>query len=65
MGTQTTGGGSTTSITNTPQATADSFTLREDEILACPSLYNYNTTSRTFTFDVMSNVIMKPLVPLN
>ena len=55
MATQTTGGGSTTSFNNTPQATTDSYTLHEDEILAYPSLYNYDTTSKTFTFDVMSN----------
>jgi len=55
MGTQTTGGGSLTSFNNTPQANPDYYTLREDEILASPGLYNYNTTSKTFTFDVMSN----------
>jgi VCBS repeat-containing protein len=44
-----------TSINNTPQAKDDYFWLRENDVLAMPTVHNYNTSTYTFTFDVMSN----------
>ena len=52
MGTQSTGGGSTTSFTNTPQAMDDSYIWTEDQLL---SLQLYNAATKTITLDVMSN----------
>ncbi|WP_208605626.1 VCBS domain-containing protein, partial [Rhizobium aegyptiacum] len=52
MGTQSSGGGSTTSFTNTPQATDDSYIWTEDLLL---SLQLYNAATKTITLDVMSN----------
>ncbi|WP_246780718.1 VCBS domain-containing protein, partial [Rhizobium sp. BK008] len=52
MGTQSTGGGSTTSFSNTPQAKDDSYTWTEDQLL---SLQLYNAATKTITLDVMSN----------
>ncbi|RWX08579.1 RTX toxin, partial [Rhizobium hidalgonense] len=52
MGTQSTGGGSTTSFSNTPQANNDSYIWTEDQLL---SLQLYNAATKTITLDVMSN----------
>ncbi|WP_264267134.1 VCBS domain-containing protein, partial [Pararhizobium sp. BT-229] len=52
MGTQSTGGGSTTSFTNTPQAKDDSYTWTEDQLLA---LQVYDAANKTITLNVMSN----------
>src|SRR5437879_3251941 len=52
MATQTTGGGSTTSFTKTPQGVDDTYYWTEDQ-LALSSIYN--TTTRIVTLDVMSN----------
>ncbi|MBR1232864.1 VCBS domain-containing protein [Bradyrhizobium sp. AUGA SZCCT0182] len=52
MATQTTGGGSTTSFSNTPQAKDDLYSWTENA-LALSSYYNVAT--RIVTFDVMSN----------
>ncbi|MBZ7927702.1 VCBS domain-containing protein (plasmid) [Ensifer adhaerens] len=52
MATQTTGGGSTTSFSNTPQAQDDAFAWTEDQ-LKSSGLYNVNTN--TITLDVMAN----------
>ncbi|PKB14767.1 VCBS repeat-containing protein [Novosphingobium kunmingense] len=54
MGTQITGaGGTTTSFSNTPQATCDSYTYSEDDLLDRPELYNQ--TFDILTLDVMAN----------
>ena len=53
MATQTTGGGSTTSFTNTPQAKDDVYSLTEDQLLASETLYNGLT--HTISLDVMAN----------
>lgn len=53
MATQETGGGSTTSFTNTPQANADTYNYIEDELRANALLYNIST--HTTFLDVMSN----------
>ena len=53
MATQTTGGGSTTSFTNTPQAVDDSYTLWEDCLKSDSTLYNAATN--TILLDVMAN----------
>ena len=53
MATQTTGGGSVTSFTNTPQAKDDSYTYLEDVLRADGTLYNVATN--TITLDVMAN----------
>ncbi|WP_436083149.1 VCBS domain-containing protein, partial [Pararhizobium sp. LjRoot235] len=52
MATQTTGGGSTTSFNNTPQAQGDVYEWTEEQLLAS-SLYNVDT--HTITLDVTSN----------
>ncbi|MGO4485216.1 VCBS domain-containing protein [Rhizobium sp. 2TAF27] len=52
MGTQSTGGGSTTSFSNTPQAKDDTYIWTEDQLL---SLQLYNAATKTITLDVMSN----------
>ncbi|TLX14396.1 VCBS domain-containing protein [Rhizobium sp. MHM7A] len=52
MGTQSSGGGSTISFANTPQATDDSYIWTEDQLL---SLQLYNAATKTITLDVMSN----------
>src|SRR5689334_17099018 len=53
MATQTTGGGSTTSFTNTPQAKDDYYAFSED--LLRSNTYVYNVSTNTITLDVMSN----------
>src|SRR3954462_15060959 len=53
MATQTTGGGSTTSFTNTPQAKDDTYSYLEDLLRADTTLYNVATN--TITLDVMAN----------
>src|SRR5689334_12067598 len=53
MGTQTTGGGSTTSFSNTPQAKDDTYTYLEDVLRNDSTLYN--STTNTITLDVMAN----------
>src|SRR4029078_12569032 len=53
MATQTTGGGSTTSFTNTPQAKDDTYTYLEELLKANSTLYNAATN--TIFLDVMSN----------
>ncbi len=53
MATQTTGGGSTTSFTNTPQAKDDTYNYLEDLLRADSTLYN--STTNTLLLDVMSN----------
>src|SRR6185503_15808357 len=53
MATQTTGGGSTTSFTNTPQAKDDTYNYLEDLLRNDANLYNIATS--TVTLDVMSN----------
>ncbi|MEO8547740.1 MAG: VCBS domain-containing protein, partial [Sphingomicrobium sp.] len=53
MATQTTGGGSTTSFTNTPQAKDDNYAYLEDVLRSDASLYNIATN--TITLDVMAN----------
>ena len=52
MATQTTGGGSTTSFINSPQAVDDSYCYTEDA-LRNSSLYN--ATTKAVTLDVMSD----------
>src|SRR2546430_4341612 len=52
MATQTTGGGSTTSFSNTPQAVDDSYSWTEDQLIA---LSLYNGATNTISLDVMSN----------
>jgi len=52
MATQTTGGGSTTSFSNAPQAQGDAYAWTEDQLKAS-SLYNSSTN--TITLDVMAN----------
>ncbi|WVT76633.1 cadherin-like domain-containing protein (plasmid) [Sinorhizobium chiapasense] len=52
MATQTTGGGSTTSFSNAPQAQGDAYAWTEDQ-LKSSSLYNSSTN--TITLDVMAN----------
>ena len=53
MATQTTGGGSTTSFTNTPQAKDDYYAFLEDTLRSNATLYNIATN--TIFLDVMSN----------
>src|SRR5688572_27942838 len=53
MATQTTGGGSTTSFTNTPQAKDDTYNYLEDLLRADSTLYDSSTN--TLLLDVMSN----------
>src|SRR5689334_18882213 len=53
MGTQTTGGGSTTSFTNTPQAKDDTYTYLEDTLKSDSTLYN--SATNTIILDVMAN----------
>ena len=53
MATQTTGGGSTTSFTNTPQAKDDNYLFLEDALRNNASLYS--ETTKIITLDVMSN----------
>src|ERR1043166_3447801 len=53
MATQTTGGGSATSFTNTPQANDDTYNYLEDLLRANSSLYNVATN--TISLDVMAN----------
>ena len=53
MATQTTGGGSVTSFTNTPQAKDDNYLFLEDVLRANSTLYNVATN--TITLDVMAN----------
>ncbi|WP_294123876.1 VCBS domain-containing protein [Sphingomonas sp.] len=53
MATQTTGGGSTTSFTNTPQAKDDNYAFLEDLLRSNSTLYN--TATNTILLDVMSN----------
>src|SRR4029079_5162253 len=53
MATQTTGGGSTTSFTNTPQAKDDSYNYIEDLLRANSTLHN--SATNTLYLDVMSN----------
>jgi VCBS repeat-containing protein len=53
MATQTTGGGSTTSFTNTPQANGDTYNYIEDTLYNDATLYN--RTTKTVYLDVMSN----------
>ena len=53
MATQTTGGGSTTSFTNTPQAQDDSYWFKEEELKYNTSLYSIATN--TIFLDVMAN----------
>ncbi|RIX26970.1 VCBS domain-containing protein, partial [Sphingomonas edaphi] len=53
MATQTTGGGSTTSFTNTPQAKDDSYIFVEDDLRNNTTLYSIATS--TIILDVMAN----------
>src|SRR5258705_10474370 len=53
MATQTTGGGSTTSFTNTPQAKDDVYKYLENLLVSDSTIYN--ATTNTVTLDVMSN----------
>jgi VCBS repeat-containing protein len=53
MATQTTGGGSATSFTNTPQAGDDSYTYWEDLLKTDSTLYN--SATNTILLDVMAN----------
>src|SRR6478735_690643 len=53
MATQTTGGGSATSFTNTPQAKDDNYAFLEDNLRNSASLYNLATN--TISLDVMAN----------
>ena len=53
MATQTTGGGSTTSFTNTPQANGDTYNYIEDVLYDDATLYDRD--SKTVFLDVMSN----------
>jgi VCBS repeat-containing protein len=53
MATQTTGGGSTTSFTKTPQANSDSYDYIEDTLYNDSTLYD--RLSKTVYLDVMSN----------
>src|SRR4249919_1293131 len=53
MATQTTGGGSTVSFGNTPQAKDDNYLFLEDVLRNNASLYNVAT--KIITLDVMSN----------
>ena len=52
MATQTTGGGSTTSFSNTPQAKDDLYTWTQAQLMG---LTNYNVLTKIVTLDVMSN----------
>ncbi|MBV7522431.1 cadherin-like domain-containing protein, partial [Ensifer sp. ENS12] len=52
MATQTTGGGSTTSFGNTPQAQSDTYGWTEEQL---QSSGLYNSSTNTITFDVMAN----------
>jgi hypothetical protein len=52
MATQTTGGGSTTSFTNTPQAKDDNYAFMRTAPAEC---LLYNDTTKIITLDVMSN----------
>ena len=53
MGTQTTGGGSTTSFSNTPQAKDDNYIFFEDVLRNNSTLYSIATN--TIFLDVMAN----------
>ena len=53
MATQTTGGGSVTSFTNTPQARDDNYVFLEDVLRANTSLYD--AVTGTIFLDVMAN----------
>ena len=53
MATQATGGGSTTSFTNTPQAKDDTYNYLENLLVSDSTIYNAATN--TVTLDVMSN----------
>src|SRR5436190_6499467 len=53
MATQTTGGGSTTSFTNTPQAKDDNYAFLEDVLRSNATLYDIST--KTILLDVMAN----------
>src|SRR5258705_12488652 len=53
MATQTTGGASTTSFTNTPQAKDDVYNYLENLLVSDSTIYNPSTN--TVTLDVMSN----------
>ena len=48
-----TGGGTTASFSNTPQAKDDSYIFTEQQLFAAPSVYNLST--RTISLNVMSN----------
>jgi len=48
-----TGGGTTASFSNTPQAKDDSYIFTEQQLFAAPSIYNLST--RTISLNVMSN----------
>ena len=52
MATQTTGGGSTTSFSNAPQAQGDAYAWTEEQL---KSSGLYNSTTNTITLDVMAN----------
>ncbi len=52
MATQTTGGGGTTSFSNTPQAQGDAYAWTEEQL---KSSGLYNSTTNTITLDVMAN----------
>ncbi len=52
MATQTTGGGSTTSFGNTPQAQSDTYGWTEEQL---QSSGLYNSSTNTITLDVMAN----------
>ncbi|WP_197417462.1 VCBS domain-containing protein, partial [Sinorhizobium sp. GL28] len=52
MATQTTGGGSTTSFSNTPQAQSDTYGWTEEQL---QSSGLYNSSTNTITLDVMAN----------
>src|SRR5207253_6644215 len=53
MATQTTGGGSATSFSNTPQAKDDTYIYLEDVLRADSTLYN--SATNTIILDVMAN----------
>ena len=53
MATQTTGGGSTTSFTNTPQANSDTYDYIENVLYGDATLYNQ--ASKTIYLNVLSN----------
>src|SRR3954454_25169338 len=48
-----TGGGTTASFSNTPQAKDDSYIFTEQQLFASPSVYNL--TTRTISLNVLSN----------